>query len=218
MKTVGRELACALDDGQQTRRIPRRDARRTVDVADEVAVHVEHRLHLVAALAHARDAGRPAEAREADAALDAEAGLLELRHALDHRQPRAHRVVEENHRLVGVVAALEELARAVRLALLAHDDPAVLPAGEQDARLQERDRGQAVRRDLPRLELLEELEETAARELGAARREAHALRVEHPAADGLAVAREDRIFGGSVKDPVAQEQPSQLLPIAGHAG
>jgi hypothetical protein len=211
MQLFRRALPAPREVRKHLRRIADR-ARLVLHVIDEIVPDVGHRLDVIAPLLHAGEAAVPAEAHEEDAAFDADAGLLEVPAGEVHRRARADRIVEHDGGLVPVDRSLDELERAVLLALRANQQAVIAAARLQDAGIENRHRGQADRGDLPAVEPLEQLEDAAAGELGAVRGERHLQRIEHPLRRG-AVAREDRLGGRLVEDRLAAHRVEELRAI-----
>jgi len=121
-------------------------------VIDEIAPDVGDSFDVIAALLHAGIAAVPAEADEEDTAFDANTDFLEITAGEIHRRARTDRIVEHDGGLVPVDRTLYELERAMFLALRANQQTVVAAAGLRDAGIEDRDRGQADRGDLPAFE------------------------------------------------------------------
>src|SRR5262249_22181445 len=99
----------------------------------------------------------PAEADKRNSAFDPQSRSLENLASLVHRHTRAYRIVDQDDRLVWVDLPFDQLQRTMFLALLADQQASVSPGRLQNARLNDRNGGQTVRRDLPAVKVAEEL-------------------------------------------------------------
>ncbi len=208
VETFGRAFGAPLEGGEPLRGVAQ-GLLLVLHVVDEVFPDVVDGLDVIAALLRGRVAAVPAEAHERHRALDAQARLFETRAPFGHRGAGAYRVVDEDDRLGRVNRALDELERAVGLALLADEQAAQATARLQHARLKDGDGRESVGGDLARVEAFEQFERAAAGQLRAARRERHRERVEHPAGGG-AVAREHGLRLGAVENAAREQKLKQL--------
>src|SRR5204862_7516607 len=96
---------------------------------------VVDRFHVKPALLHQRVAVFPAEAHQANPALDTQARGFEPLDRLGHTSSGAHRVVDHDHRLAGIDLALDEFAGAVLLPLLANQETSIAAVDRKSTRL-----------------------------------------------------------------------------------